>query len=188
MKKDPFPDLWIVAAPMCRDGSSTSSYIYCKWEKPPKKKSQTLLGKDQSQTAHRAHYHPELTTPLKEFRGVTTYTPKRVQRCNYTTKSVQGCNYTPKRVQRCNNTPKKVQRCKDTPKRVQGFNYTPKSVQECRAQGGGGVRSRRGSEGSTYTLVELPPVLIGTRVGSPLIFGVHADFGLDNVGTFLGPF
>ena len=100
-----------------------------------------------------------VTTPLKEFRGVTT--PQ---------KKFRGV-ITPLKEFRGLNTPLKVFRSVD-----------------CRAQGGGRVRSRRGSEGSTYTLVELPPVLIGTRVGSPLIFGVHADFGLDNVGAFLGPF
>ncbi len=42
-------------------------------------------------------------------------------------------------------------------------------------------RSAGGQLEVTYTLVEFSPILRGTRVGSSLIFGVHADFGLENV-------
>ena len=36
----------------------------------------------------------------------------------------------------------------------------------------------------TYALIEFPPVLICSCVCSPLVFGVHADFGLEQFGSF----
>ena len=35
----------------------------------------------------------------------------------------------------------------------------------------------------TYALIEFPPVLICSCVCSPLVFGVHADFGLEQFGS-----
>ena len=37
---------------------------------------------------------------------------------------------------------------------------------------------------NTYALIEFPPVLICSCVCSPLVFGVHADFGLEQFGSF----
>ena len=36
----------------------------------------------------------------------------------------------------------------------------------------------------TYALIEFPPVLICSCVCSPLVFGVHADFWLEQFGSF----
>ena len=36
----------------------------------------------------------------------------------------------------------------------------------------------------TYALIEFPPVLICSCVCSPLVFGVHADLGLEQFGSF----
>ena len=48
------------------------------------------------------------------------------------------------------------------------------------------ARNAKGSHfnSKTYALIEFPPVLICSCVCSPLVFGVHADFGLEQFGSF----